>query len=258
MTYLQTPLTIQDNMEFLAFLAENYPNQEKIITQAQDIIKFFGVQPELETISFDDRDAMMLFWDTPSENYLAMYIDGSDEVQVEELDYMGEPQTTIMTVDQAIRHYKDNWHEGLFAYEQELKSIDVVNQKAIADLTETLEDFAEQYEVDFSVQPMIELFNLVSELPADIERGEDCFWVWWQVDYGTWAVDDQYELLSIIVDKDGLTVAAELCGEEERFCETGCSPERAADLFEQWKDKIIEAAEAGLFDVNEDVVEELE
>ena len=116
MTYLQTPLTIQDNMEFLAFLAENYPNQEKIITQAQDIIKFFGVQPELETISFDDRDAMMLFWDTPTENYLAMYIDGSDNVQVEELDDIGEPQTTIMTVDQAIRHYKDNWHENLFAF----------------------------------------------------------------------------------------------------------------------------------------------
>lgn len=124
MTYLQTPLTIQDNMEFLAFLAENYPNQEKIITQAQDIIKFFGVQPELETISFDDRDAMMLFWDTPREDYLAMYIDGSDEVRVEEPDYMGEPQTIIMTADQAIHHYKDNWHESLFAYEQELKSIE--------------------------------------------------------------------------------------------------------------------------------------
>jgi len=122
MTYLQTPLTIQDNMEFLAFLAENYPNQEKIITQAQDIIKFFGVQPELETISFDDKDAMMLFWDTPSEDYLAMYIDGFDEVRVEEPDYMGEPQTTIMTVDQVIRHYKDNWHESLFAYEQERKN----------------------------------------------------------------------------------------------------------------------------------------
>lgn len=252
----QTPISIQDNMDFLAYLMENHPDHEVIINQARDVIQWFGVQPDLETISFDDKDAIMLFWDTPKEDYLAMYIDGSDEVRVEEPDYMGEPQTTIMTVDQAIRHYKDNWHEGLFAYEQELKSINVVNQKAIADLTEILEDFAEQYEVDFSVQPMIDLFNLVSELPEGIERGADCFWVWWQVDYGTWASEDQYELFSIIVDKDGLTVAAELCG-EERFCETGCSPERAADLFEQWKDKILEAAEAGLFDVNEDVVEEL-
>lgn len=116
----QTPISIQDNMDFLAYLMENHPDHEVIINQARDVIQWFGVQPDLETISFDDKDAIMLFWDTPKEDYLAMYLDGSDIAIVEEPDFMGEPHTRPMPVKEVIEYYNKHWHAGLFAYEQEM------------------------------------------------------------------------------------------------------------------------------------------
>lgn len=118
MNYIQQQFSIQDNMEYLQFLQDNFSTPEKIVEQTRELIRWFGVQPDMETISFEDGDAMMIFWGRPGADYLSMYIYGEDTVDV--VEYVcdtNEPKVFTATVDEAIDYYNTEWHERLFAEE---------------------------------------------------------------------------------------------------------------------------------------------